>query len=276
MRLPLLPQVWWGTCGSALERDCWLGLLLRRRLLAEWILTHLCIAARSDALARFEPAALDNTGARWSGRDTYELQPDARRFESYEMAFAAKAGLGVAVQECVDLGIRRIWARVQQLAAALRAGLAGVPGVSLQDRGATLCGLVSFTVAGLTGERRRDARAGPAQQRSPCCMTARTNQIHIAALFLTSPRGANHPCPACLPAADEVQQALAARRINVSVSRTGSSRYDFEQRGLAEVVRASVHVYLTEGQLQRCVDAVRQLAQAAAGAAVPAAAPAGS
>ena len=94
---------------------------------------------------------LDNTGARWAARDAYELQPDARRFESYEMSFAAKAGLGVAAQECVDLGIRRIWARVQQLAAALRAGLARVPGVALQDRGAVLCGLVSFTVAGLTG-----------------------------------------------------------------------------------------------------------------------------
>lgn len=114
------------------------------------------IAPRSDALARFEPAVLDNTGARWSARHEYELQPDARRFESYEMAYACKVGLGVAVQECLDLGIRRIWARVQQLAGALRAGLAGVPGVALQDRGAVLCGLVSFTVAGLTGERGRE------------------------------------------------------------------------------------------------------------------------
>ena len=49
------------------------------------------------------------------------------------------------------------------------------------------------------------------------------------------------------------------------------------------MVRASVHYYVTEEQLQRCVDAVRQLAAAAAaegaaaGAAVAeAAAPAGT
>lgn len=93
--------------------------------------------------------------------------------------------------------------------------------------------------------------------------------------------------PPRLPAADEVQQALAARRINTSVSRTASSRYDFEQRGLDAVVRASVHCYNTEEQLQRCVDAVRQLAAqaaeqaaaepaAAAETAAPAAAQAGS
>lgn len=67
-------------------------------------------------------------------------------------------------------------------------------------------------------------------------------------------------------AADQVQQGLAAWRINVSVSRVGSTRFYFEQRQLSEVVRASVHYFNTEDELQRCVDAVRQLAAAAAAA----------
>lgn len=57
-----------------------------------------------------------------------------------------------------------------------------------------------------------------------------------------------------------MQRGLAARGINTSVSRIGSSRFDFEARGLTEVVRASVHVYNTDEELQRCVEAVRQLA----------------
>lgn len=68
-----------------------------------------------------------------------------------------------------------------------------------------------------------------------------------------------HLSPA-LPAADQVQQALAAQHINLSVSRIGSSRSDFEQRGLTEVVRASVHYYNTEAELQRCIEAVQRLA----------------
>ena len=45
----------------------------------------------------------------------------------------------------------------------------------------------------------------------------------------------------------DVQAALAARRINVSLSSVSSTRFDMEARQLAEVVRASVH-YLTTGQ----------------------------
>jgi cysteine desulfurase/selenocysteine lyase len=39
---------------------------------------------------QFEPAVLDNVGARWVADNAYELQPTAKRFESYEMSFAAK------------------------------------------------------------------------------------------------------------------------------------------------------------------------------------------
>lgn len=45
---------------------------------------------------------------------------------------------------------------------------------------------------------------------------------------------------------DEIKAALAARRINVSLSTVTSTRFDMEARGLEEVVRASVH-YLTTG-----------------------------
>lgn len=54
-------------------------------------------------------------------------------------------GLGVAVESCLSLGQDAIWGRIQALAALMRSGLARLKGVQVQDVGATLCGIVSFT-----------------------------------------------------------------------------------------------------------------------------------
>ncbi len=51
--------------------------------------------------------------------------------------------------------------------------------------------------------------------------------------------------------AEEVQQLLASARINVSVSRLSSTRLDMEARGLPDLVRASVHYYNTEQEIER-------------------------
>ncbi len=60
--------------------------------------------------------------------------------------------------------------------------------------------------------------------------------------------------------AEETSDALKARlarlRMNVSVSRPSSTLLDFEARGVPEVVRASVHYYNTEDEVDRFVAAV--------------------
>jgi cysteine desulfurase / selenocysteine lyase len=48
-----------------------------------------------------------------------------------------------------------------------------------------------------------------------------------------------------------IRGALAERRINVTVSRLASTRLDMEARGLPSVVRASVHYYNTEEEVER-------------------------
>ena len=49
------------------------------------------------------------------------------------------------MQYANQLGTQWIWEQVQQLAAELRSKLSHVPGVTVQDRGRVLCGIVSFT-----------------------------------------------------------------------------------------------------------------------------------
>lgn len=58
---------------------------------------------------------------------------------------AVKVGLGVAAQEAVDVGMDTISTAIAKVATALRKGLQGVPGVTVQDRGQRLGGIVSFT-----------------------------------------------------------------------------------------------------------------------------------
>jgi selenocysteine lyase/cysteine desulfurase len=61
--------------------------------------------------------------------------------------------------------------------------------------------------------------------------------------------------------ASQVQAELLQRRINTSVASVFSARIDMEQRGLAEVVRASVHYFNTEDELDRLVGAVAEIAR---------------
>ena len=56
-----------------------------------------------------------------------------------------------------------------------------------------------------------------------------------------------------------LKAALRAQKINVSVSTQFSSRLDLEGRGLKDVMRASVHVYNTEDELDRFVTALGAL-----------------
>lgn len=161
---------------------------------------------RDSMIDRIEPPFLDLHAAAWTAADRYEIRPDARRFENWETNYAAKIGLGVAVDYALSWGLEAIEQRITMLADRLRQLLAEMPGVGVHDLGTRRCGIVSFSVDGVPAE--------------------------------------------------EVQSLLSAHGVNVSVSLIEYARLDLPERGLPDLVRASVHYYNTEEELHRLIDAL--------------------
>ena len=107
---------------------------------------------RRAVLPQLTPPFLDLHAARWVAPDRYEMRPDARRFENWETSYAAKIGLGVAIDYAREWGITAIYSRISALAADFRARLGDLPGVTVHDLGVERCGIVTVSVAGLDPE----------------------------------------------------------------------------------------------------------------------------
>jgi cysteine desulfurase/selenocysteine lyase len=165
---------------------------------------------RSSLLDRLEPPLLDMRAADWVEPDRYELRPDAIRFEEWEQAYAAKAGLATAIDYALAWGLDSIWQRVAELGESLRAQLGDIPGVTVRDLGEIRCGIVTFAVDGVE--------------------------------------------------ANDLKKRLSRERINVTASPRSSTLLDSRARGLPDLVRASVHYYNTDEELDRLVETVSKAA----------------
>lgn len=114
---------------------------------------------RPELLGRLEPVSVDMRGGTWTAPSTYELRNDAARFELWESDVAGRLGLKEAVDYLLELGPREVQLAVARIADHLRESLASVPGVVIRDVGPDLCGIVSFTLAGIDPRQVRDALA---------------------------------------------------------------------------------------------------------------------
>ncbi|WP_407189737.1 aminotransferase class V-fold PLP-dependent enzyme [Bradyrhizobium centrosematis] len=103
---------------------------------------------RRERLQQLEPPMIDHFAAPWVARDEYRLRDDARRFETWENNYAARLGLGAAVDYALEIGIAPIEQRCRLLAGRLRSGLAALPGVTIRDLGRAPGAIVSFTMNG--------------------------------------------------------------------------------------------------------------------------------
>jgi selenocysteine lyase/cysteine desulfurase len=94
------------------------------------------------------PLLVDMHGATWTDPDAFELTPDARRFESWELAYALALGLGAAIRYALDVGLETARDRARALASRARERLAALPGVRILDRGSELCAIVTAACDG--------------------------------------------------------------------------------------------------------------------------------
>lgn len=101
---------------------------------------------RRDLMYQLEPPMIDHFAAPWLTLDQYELRPDARRFETLENNYAARLGLGVAVDYALAIGMDEIAPRCQALANQMRLTLSEVPGVRVYDLGPQPAATVTFSV----------------------------------------------------------------------------------------------------------------------------------
>ena len=98
--------------------------------------------------AGLEPLFPDMRGADWIADDLYQPAPDARRFETWEYAWALVLGTGAAARYAAAVGIERIRDRARGLAADLRVRLSGLDGANVLDRGQELGATVTASFAG--------------------------------------------------------------------------------------------------------------------------------
>ncbi|MFE6487339.1 N-methyl-L-tryptophan oxidase [Streptomyces sp. NPDC057757] len=184
------------------------------------------LAVRRPLLDRLVPEAPDVRGAHWIAERSWELVPDARRFELWEAAHALRLGLGAALADLSALGVDTVARHLATVAGALRESLAALPGVRVTDPPAAGGAIVTFVVDGMD--------------------------------------------------AADVQRELAVRQVHLIAVPASHGRWDMDPRGLAKVVRASVHVYNDGADVHALVEAVREIARPRGGTASRDIAPAGA
>ena len=94
------------------------------------------------------PLFPDTHGAAWTAPDTYQLEPDAKRFENWEFSYALLLGLGAAVDYANKLDLNKACNRAFYLAEHVRNQFSTMPGVRLLDHGENLCAIVSAEIEG--------------------------------------------------------------------------------------------------------------------------------
>jgi selenocysteine lyase/cysteine desulfurase len=98
------------------------------------------------------PLLPDMRGADWTATDEFALAPGARRFETWEFAYALVLGAGAAAAYALEVGLDTAQRRSRALAALARERLAALPGVRVLDRGPELCAIATAAIEGHDGD----------------------------------------------------------------------------------------------------------------------------
>ncbi len=100
-------------------------------------------------LSEMQPIMLDQQGVKLLGPDKFEISATARRFENFEVSFAAKVGLGQAMHYATSIGTSHIENRIIELGNYCRDSLRNNAGATIRDLGEHCGGIVMFTKSGV-------------------------------------------------------------------------------------------------------------------------------
>jgi len=104
---------------------------------------------RKEIQGQLRSFFMDGHSAPTVSETDFKTRDDARRFELYEKNRALTLGLGKAIEYALNIGVDRIWQRVQYLAGELRRELRTIDGITVHDSGDRQCGIVTFSVQGV-------------------------------------------------------------------------------------------------------------------------------
>jgi len=152
---------------------------------------------------------MDGHTAQLIDENTFEIRKDCRRFELFEKNRALTLGLGKAIEYALDIGMGRIWRRIQFLASVMRRQLGGIDGITVHDNGEQKSGIVTFSVNGI--------------------------------------------------GSSQVKSELAKKKIHVSVGLAKSTLIYMNRNSLSTVVRASIHYYNTEEEINGICDTLSSI-----------------
>ena len=93
-----------------------------------------------------EPLFIDMRGANWTGENSYQAVASAKRFETWEFAWAQVLGTGAAAAYASAIGLDNIRLCVQARVRQLRDGLATIDKVHVLGGEGELCGIVTATI----------------------------------------------------------------------------------------------------------------------------------
>lgn len=106
----------------------------------------------AELAERFQPPGVDSNTSTWTEEDGLRVSEGMAKFEDFEFCVAAHVGMATAARQACDLGTARIGAEVLSLANHLRAELRERNGVTVHDTAQRVCGIATFSVAGVEPE----------------------------------------------------------------------------------------------------------------------------
>ena len=163
-----------------------------------------------NILDKLEPPMLDQHAAALVAPNNYQIQNNARRFESWEHNIAGKVGLNTAIEYALSFGLNNIKNRIYDLAAILRQKINTIEDITCMDEGLEKCGIVTF----------------------------QSNKF--------SPQA--------------IKMHLAKHNINVSIADGSGPFVDYHNRRIKALVRASVHYYNTEEEIDFFINCLNKIA----------------